>query len=62
MCMAMLMGYDYSKIPLLAGAATTINLKEALITYDHNAITIDELINFSVPTMPPPGWIDYLKN
>ena len=62
MCMAMLMGYSYSKIPLLAGAATSINLKEALITYNHNAITIHELLNFSVPTLPPPGWIDYLQN
>jgi uncharacterized protein (DUF362 family) len=60
-CMGTLMGFDIHQIPLLEAAYQNILDKEVDIFLNSERITFTQLSPFSVPTTPPPGWINYLK-
>jgi uncharacterized protein (DUF362 family) len=61
MCMAILMGFDFEKIALLKWAAEISDLKKANIQFSNKRINMHDLKEHSVPAIPPPGWVDYLK-
>jgi len=60
-CMATLMRFDYMKIPLLAGSMQAGSINSTAIYYDNCLTDLKELMNHSVPTLPPPGWVEHLK-
>lgn len=60
--MATLMGFDFRKIPLLTAAYKLLNIKEVDFIFNSSPIQFDELRKHSIVTLPPPGWIEYLKD
>lgn len=58
-CMATLMGFDFKKIPLLAAALVQSDLNDINMTINSGYCRIDDLKQYSVKTVPPPGWLDY---
>jgi len=61
-CMAVLMGFDIQKIPLLASAQELSNQQEVSLYLDNKPITLNTLNNFSIKTVPPAGWAEYLAS
>lgn len=59
-CMATLMGFDYKKIPLLKSAKMFID-NDFCVKFEGKKMKIKDLKNFSIKTLPPPGWIEYFK-
>lgn len=59
-CMATLMGFDIHQISLLQAAYQDIKTQEIEITLNGEITTYQNLSEFSVCTIPPPGWIKYL--
>jgi uncharacterized protein (DUF362 family) len=60
-CMAALMGFDIQKIPLLAKAYQPIEFNETKLRLNDHPIEFNEIIKYSIATIPSPGWIDHLK-
>jgi len=60
-CMATLMGFNYKKIPLLARPSKIIDWKNTKIFMDNQLIELEELKEYSIKTLPPNGWLGYLK-
>jgi uncharacterized protein (DUF362 family) len=60
-CMGTLMGFDIRKIPLLKTAKQIIEQKKIILTLNGKQIILKDLANLSIQTLPPPGWVDYLK-
>jgi uncharacterized protein (DUF362 family) len=58
--MAMLMGFDFRKIPLLSAAEKLSNLRDIDFYLDGNPIDLNELSKYAIETKPPPGWAEYL--
>jgi len=61
-CMATLMGFDFQKIALLKTAYQNIIHKKIDLSMNEKIITLKDLQAYSVPTLPPPAWVDYLSN
>jgi uncharacterized protein (DUF362 family) len=60
-CMGTLMGFDIHQIPLLEAAhKDTIN-QQIDVTLNGEKTIYQNLSDFSISTIPPPGWIDYLR-
>jgi uncharacterized protein (DUF362 family) len=59
--MAVLMGFDIFKIPLLREAYKLLCIKDADLIYNNNSITLNELANYSISTIPAPGWVGYIN-
>lgn len=59
-CMSTLMGFEYQKIPLLQSALLNIENQESEIFINEEKRTLSYLLTYTLPTIPPPGWIDYL--
>jgi uncharacterized protein (DUF362 family) len=55
-----LMGFDLNKIPLLKFSSKKLENKVIRVTINDEEINLNDLIGYSIKTMPPPGWIDYL--
>ena len=55
------MCFDYKQIPLLEAVYNLININDVILKYDGNDITLDGLARHSIITLPPQGWINYLK-
>ncbi len=60
-CIATLMGFDYNRISLLQAASGCIANENKEIFYNNNKIDLNDLHNFSISTLPPSGWVNYLK-
>ncbi|NOU18353.1 MAG: DUF362 domain-containing protein [Bacteroidales bacterium] len=60
-CMATLMGFDIQKIPLLKIAEQNIKRETISLILNGRLTTIKEISKLSIPTLPPPGWVDYLS-
>jgi uncharacterized protein (DUF362 family) len=56
MAMAILMGFDIQKFPLLTEAQKIFPIENATITYNHNKIDLHELNDYAIKTIPPSGW------
>lgn len=61
-CMATLMGFDYKKIPLLTNQKVNLTSNNTEIVLDGTNVTLKELSKQSIETLPPPGWVEYLKS
>ena len=61
MAMAILMGFDIEKIPLLKAIAKISGKDSVLITWNGFTSTLKLLKKFSIKTIPPPGWTEHLK-
>jgi uncharacterized protein (DUF362 family) len=65
-CAGTLMGFDINKIPLLRCAKEQIeNIDISISEYHNNGhtlISIPDLKKYSIQTLPPTGWKDFLKN
>lgn len=59
-CLATLMGFDIQKISLLRNAHQQIHHKKIEITLNEKKIDLLDLVSLSIPTIPPPGWVDHL--
>lgn len=60
-CIATLMGFDYKKIPLLTNLKINLSLPDKEFFIDGKTIGLEDLKKYCIKTLPPPGWIDYLK-
>lgn len=60
--MAMLMGFDTRKIPLLKSFVNTIENSEFQIFFDGGKINEYDLNNYSIKTIPPIGWIGNIEH
>jgi len=60
-CMATLMGFDYKKIPLLAHQKINLTSIDTEIMLDGAKVNLTELAKQSIETLPPPGWVEYLR-
>lgn len=58
--MALLMGFDFRKIPLLSAAEKLLNLRDVDLYLDGHPVGLNELSNRAIETKPPPGWAEYL--
>ena len=58
-CMATLMDFDAQKIPLLKVAGQNTILEDISLNLNGQPITIKDLTDLSIKTIPSPGWIDY---
>lgn len=58
-CMSALMGFEPKDIPLLRSALQNSRILESEITINNRKSDLADLSNWSVPTVPPPGWLDY---
>jgi len=54
--MAILMGFDCSKIPLLKSFVNTIDASDFQIFYNGEKTSEDDLNNYSIETIPPKSW------
>jgi hypothetical protein len=60
--MAILMGFDFHKIPLLEAAYDSSEKNDLNLSFNGSPITLDGLASHSINALPAPGWTDYLKN
>lgn len=59
--MALLMGFDFKKFPLLVGAEKLISLNECEVFLNGLQTNIYDLNRISIHTQPPKGWERYLQ-
>lgn len=59
-CMAMLMGFDIQKIPLLSAAQELSSSQKVALYFDTKPIPYNELKKFAIKTTLPPGWEEYM--
>lgn len=59
-CLAYLIRFDIDKIPLIRNALKHIEKKRIKVVLNGNEIMFETLSNYSIKTIPPPGWINYL--
>lgn len=59
-CMTILMGFDPNKIPFLLNANINVQTQENEIFLNGRKVNFLNLLSHSIPTIPPPGWIEYL--
>lgn len=62
LAMATLMQFDIRKISMLNEVFKSIHKDTINLNWNNSIIKLDTLINFSIKTNAPPGWIDYLMN
>jgi len=60
-CMATMMGFDIQKISLLRTAYQNVQQQHIDLTLNGVKINLPDLSSLSIQTLPPPGWVDYLK-
>ena len=60
-CMAILMRFDFHKIPLLETAYDLSDKNDVNLIFDGRPITLAELVSHSTNTLPASGWVDFLK-
>lgn len=60
-CMGTLMGFDIHQIPLLEAAYHNTLDYDVDISLNSEKTIFSRLSRFSVPTIPPPGWLKYLN-
>jgi uncharacterized protein (DUF362 family) len=60
-CIARLMNFNIDSIPLLKNANKEIVIDTIPIFLNDKKIEFNELADYSIETIPPPGWISYLK-
>ncbi len=60
--MAILMGFDWQKIYLLKDLKYPNELNELKIELNQDVKEFNSLNELSIPTIPPPGWEEYLSN
>lgn len=60
-CMAMLMGLDYKKIPLLKAASKIINNEQSSIILNGNHVSYTDLQDYSIQAKPADGWMGYIE-
>lgn len=58
--MVTLMGFDYKKFPLLTESYKLFNFYDVNLKLNDKFIKLNDLNKYSIPTMPPGGWKDYL--
>jgi uncharacterized protein (DUF362 family) len=61
LAMAKLMGFNTAKIPLLATVKKILNKQDIHISWNDTQLTLEDLKQFSIHTIAPPGWEDYLN-
>jgi uncharacterized protein (DUF362 family) len=59
-CMATLMGFDIQKISLLSSAYQNVQQQNIELTLNDVKIELSDLSSLSIPTTPPPGWVNHL--
>jgi hypothetical protein len=60
--MALLMHFDFHKIPLLETAYNLSDKKNDInLIFNGSPITLEGLTHHAIETLPAPGWVDYLK-
>lgn len=60
--MALLMGFAWKKINLLKNSNYPLRLNEFKISINEETKEFISLNELSIPTIPPPGWTEYLNN
>jgi uncharacterized protein (DUF362 family) len=60
-CMAILMGFDIQKISMLRVASADVQNQNVELSLNGANVTLSDLSNYAIQTIPPQGWIDYLE-
>jgi uncharacterized protein (DUF362 family) len=60
--MALLMRFDFQRMPLLEKAYDLFNKNDVNLIYNGYPITFEGISTHAIDTLPAPGWIDYLKS
>jgi len=60
--MAILMGLNFHKIPLLMAAFDLTEKNDLNLSFNDSPITFEGLTSHSINALPAPGWTDYLKD
>ncbi|MDR3610694.1 MAG: DUF362 domain-containing protein [Ignavibacteriaceae bacterium] len=60
--MAILMGFDFQKIPLLKEAYNLFDNLKVNLKYNGKSISFAELHQYLMHVLPAPGWIEYMKS
>jgi uncharacterized protein (DUF362 family) len=60
-CTGTLMGFDIDRISLLKCAEQQIKNKSIEIIFNNKDVSVNDLKPYAIETIPPPGWVDYLK-
>jgi len=55
-----LMDFDINKIALLKNAKQMLDRENTTITLNNGITTLSNLSDYSISTLPPPGWAEYL--
>ena len=58
-CMATLMGFEPKKIPMLNFSFPGDQNQGHEIIINKTKVDLPDLLTYSIPTIPPPGWVDY---
>ncbi|MEI8273992.1 MAG: DUF362 domain-containing protein [Paludibacter sp.] len=59
-CMGTLMGFNIQKISLLRNALNEIKNQNSKIEFNNKEVVLNGLLMHSIPTLPPPGWVNYI--
>ena len=59
--MAIIMGFDSRKIPLLKSFADAFDDSEFQVFYDSNRINMPDLYKYSINAIPPKSWAGYIE-
>jgi len=59
--LSILMGFDYKKIPLVNSGEMSIDLSSVKLMFNGSNVSLTELKQYSVTTLPPPGWIKHFQ-
>ena len=59
--MALLMGFDPARIPLLLHAVEGLDWSQVAIELDSRRVDLADITRLAIPTVPAPGWVRHLK-
>lgn len=58
--LALLMGFDANKLPLLNAAKGVCGDNNASVILNSARVTLEQVLKYAIPTQPPPGWLDHI--
>jgi hypothetical protein len=59
--LAMIMGFDPDCFPLLRNSKPASGMSDIILELNEKNISFSDLLEISIPTIPPPGWEKYLN-
>jgi len=60
MAICILMGFDINRIPIVRASCKDLDLKSIKMSFNGKIVEFNDLSDYSIKTIPPPGWQGYL--